>query len=248
MRRLVSTTAICILLCAISAGQQEPSCAPAGDSSASAQSQSERQGSNRLQSGMAFFRLLQRKSLVFPDLATDSGVLDPWQKFELAANNSASLATIGSSLIASGFGQALNIPAGYGQEGGAFGKRFGAHLARAASGNLFGTFLIASVLHEDPRFYVQRDLGFKDSVKYGAVRVAVTRSDSGSRAVNFAGLLGPLAGEALANLYYPAGSRGAGSTFIRYASDLGWGFGGNVLRQYWPKINKKLRLLPAEPN
>ena len=81
-------------------------------------------------------------------------------------------------------------------------------------------------------------------MKYAAVRVAVTRSDSGMQRVNFAGLLGPLAGEALANTYYPEGNRGVGYTTIRYTSDLGWTFGGNLLHQYWPKINKKLRLLP----
>jgi hypothetical protein len=120
-------------------------------------------------------------------------------------------------------------------------------MARAASDHIFGTFLIASVLREDPRFYVKKDLSFKQSVKYAAVRVAVTRSDSGDRVVNFAGLLGPLAGEALANTYYPEGSRGVGDTFIRYASDLGWKFGANLLKQYWPNINKKLRLMPPEP-
>ncbi len=117
-------------------------------------------------------------------------------------------------------------------------------MARSASANLFGTFLIASALHEDPRFYVRRHLSFKQSVKYAAVRVAVTRSDRGARVVNFSGLLGPLAGEGLANTYYPAGSRGASSVFTRYASDLGWKFGGHLLRQYWPNINRKLRLVP----
>jgi hypothetical protein len=236
--------AISVLLCAsMAAGQGQSGSSPDG-SSESTKSQTVSQSTNPLQSGVAFFRLLQRKSLVFPDLATNSGVLNTWQKFELAANNSASLATISSSLIASAFGQAINIPAGYGQGGEGFAKRFGAHMARAASGNLFGTFLIASALHEDPRFYVQSNLGFKASLKYAAVRLVYTRSDSGDRVANFAGLLGPLAGEGLANVYYPEGSRGAGSTFIRYASDLGWVFGGNMLRQYWPKINKKLRLVP----
>jgi hypothetical protein len=65
--------------------------------------------------------------------------------------------------------------------------------------------------------------------------------------VNYAGLLGPLAGEALANTYFPEGNRDVSSTFIRYAADLGWRFGGNLLRQYWPSINRKLRLAPSGP-
>lgn len=249
MRRLVLMTALCGLTCTGSVAQQRLAGGLPDAPSASARSQTSPQGNNPLRSGVVFFQLLERKSLVFPDLATSTGPLDSWQKFKLAANNGVSLSTTGAALISSAFGQAINSPAGYGQGGEGYGKRFGAHMARAASGNLFGTFLIASVLHEDPRFYVKKDLSFKQAVKYAAVRVAVTRSDSGARAVNFAGLLGSLAGEGLADSYYPEGSRGVGSTFTRYASDLGWNFGGNLLRQYWPKINKKLRLAPpaAEP-
>ncbi len=244
MQRLVLTTAICCYVCIGSVAQQSQSGGPPDAPSASAQSQTAPQGTNPLQSGVVFFQLLERKSLVFPDLATNTGPLDSWQKFKLAANNSVSLATIGTALIGSTFGQAINSPAGYGQGGEGYGSRFGAHLARAASDNLFGTFLIASVLHEDPRFYVKKNLSFKQAVRYAAVRVAITRSDSGKQVVNFAGLLGPLAGEALASTYYPEGSRGVGNITIRYASDVGWRFGGNLLRQYWSRINKKLRLLP----
>ena len=124
-------------------------------------------------------------------------------------------------------------------------------MARSASANLFGTFLIASVLHEDPRFYVKKHYTFKQSVKYAATRVVFTRSDSGERVVSFADLLGPLAGEALADTYYPEGNRDVSSTFIRYGADIGWKFGGNMLRQYWPKINRKLKLAPEptpQPN
>jgi hypothetical protein len=247
MQRLVLMTVICCLVSAGSIAQQSQSGASPEAPPASAQSQTAPQETSPLQSGVAFVQVLQRKSLVFPDLATSTGPFDSWQKFKLAVNQSVSLSTIGATLIGSAYGQAINRPAGYSQGGEGYGKRFGADMARAASEHMFGTFMIASVLHEDPRFYVKKNLSFKQSVKYAAARVMVTRSDSGDRVVNFAGLLGPLAGEVLANTYYPEGSRGVGDTFIRYASDLGWKFGANLLKQYWPNINKKLRLMPPEP-
>ena len=212
---------------------------------AAAPSQTPPQETNPLASGVNLVQLLERKSLVFPDLATNKGRLTSLDKFQLAANNSVSLATIGSALIAGAYGQAIDSPSGYGQGASGYGKRFGSGMARSASDNLFGTFLIASILHEDPRFYVKTGLSFKQAVKYSAVRLVKTRSDSGNPVVNYAGLLGPLAGEALANTYWPEENRGVGSTFIRYASDLGWRFGGNLLRQYWPQINRKLRLVPS---
>jgi len=175
--------------------------------------------------------------------------MSPGQKFELACRNSVSLATIGGALVGAAYNQAVDSPDGYGQGAEGYGKRVGAAMARSASYNLIGNFAIASVMHEDPRFYVKRHLSFMESVKYSAVRVFATRSDDGKPVANYAGLVGPLASEALATTYYPAGDNGVGDVFIRYASDIGWQFGGNLLRQYWPTINRKLHLVtpPTSP-
>jgi hypothetical protein len=237
-------TAGCCLTGEITMAQQQQPGVPDAPSP-SVQSQTGSQPTNPLASGVGLVLLLERKSLVFPDLATNRGRLNSWGKFKLAANDSVSLSTVGSDLIGAAYGQAIDSPSGYGQGGSGYGKRFGSGMARSASDNLFGTFLIASVLHEDPRFYVKRDLTFTQAVKYSAVRLVLTRSDSAKPVVNYAGLLGPLAAEVLANTYWPKQNRGVGSTATRYASDIAWRFGGNLLRQYWPQFNRKLRLAPA---
>ena len=131
LQHLVLAIPICCLLCSGSSAQQSQPSA----------SQTPSQGTNPMQSGLTLFRLLQRKSVVFPDLATSVERLDSWQKFELAANNSVALSTIGAALIGSAYGQATNRPSGYGQGGDGYGKRFGADMARSASDNFFGTFL-----------------------------------------------------------------------------------------------------------
>jgi hypothetical protein len=115
-------------------------------------------------------------------------------------------------------------------------------VARAASNNLFDACLLASATREDPRFFVKKQLPFRASLKYATLCLLLTRNDSGAPVVNYSGLLGPLAGETLANAYYPQGSRGVVSTLIRYSADMGWRFGGNLLRQYWPLINRRLQL------
>jgi hypothetical protein len=231
----------CCLACSIGLAQQPE----AGAIPDAPSAQTPQQEKNPIQSGVNLFQLLERKSLVFPDLATDKGPLDSWGKLKLAANSSVSPSTVGSSLIGAAYGQAIDSPSGYGQGGSGYGKRFGSSLARSASENFFGTFLLASVLHQDPRFYVKKDLDFKQAVKYSAVRMVYTRSDSGRRVINYSGLLGPLAGEALANAYWPDENRSVSSTMVRYAGDLGWKFGGNLFRQYWPQINRRLKLAPA---
>jgi hypothetical protein len=79
------------------------------------QPQTSTEATTAFQSGVAKVLTLQNKSRVFPDLATNAGPLDSWQKFKLAANNSLSLSTFAAALIGSSFGQATNRPAGYGQ-------------------------------------------------------------------------------------------------------------------------------------
>jgi hypothetical protein len=240
------STVLCCLMCTAGLAQQNESGALPDAPSASAPSQPETQRTNPLQSGTALFQILQEKSRVFPDLATQTGPFDSLQKFKLAANNSVAVSTIASALLGSGFSQAMNRPAGYHQGAEGYAKRFGADMARSASSNMFGTFLIASMLHEDPRFYVRRHLSFKQTLRYAAVRLAISRSDEGAPMIDYAGLVGSLAAEGLANTYYPQGNRGVGSTLVRYASDLGWRFAGNMTKQYWPQINRMLRLVPSD--
>jgi hypothetical protein len=202
------------------------------------------QNSNPVTNGVDMFLEMQRRSLVFPDLATNHGPLTSFDKLKLAANNTVSLSSDAAAVLGSAYGQAVNSPSGWGQGWGAYGQRLGADMARIASYNFFGTFVIASVTHEDPRFYVRRNLTFGQSLKYAASRLVITRSDSGEEVVNYSGILGPLAGEGLANVYYPSNSRGISHTMIRYSTDVGWRFAGYMLRQYWPTIDRKMETAP----
>jgi len=251
-QHLFLTLACCFFIAADGSAQQtQPSCLPDAPSSTaqslSTQSQTASQGTNPLKSGVDFVQLLTRKSVVFPDLATNNGPLSGWEKFKLAANSSVSVATVGGVLLGAAYNQATGYPSGYGQGGSGFGKRFGSGMARASSDFMFGTFLFSSVFHEDPRFYVKKDLSLKQAIKYSLVRVVVTRSDSGDPVVNIAGLLGPLAGETLSNTYWPKQNRSVSDTLVRYVCDEGWKFGGNLMRQYWPQVNRKLKLAPPVP-
>lgn len=202
---------------------------------------------NTIQSGVAMALTLQKKSVIFPDLATNQRRLSGWDKCKLAANTAAAPSTVGAALLGSAVGQARGAPYGYGGGIGGYGKRFGADLARSASYNVFGPCIIAASTHEDPRFFVLDQLGFRQSLKYAAVRLVMTRNDDGKPVINYSGLAGSLAAEILADAYYPAGSRGPGSTAIRYAADMGTRYAGHMLRQYMPKLDKKLKLSPQTP-
>jgi hypothetical protein len=244
MSRLILLVFLCPLLCASSIEAQQPT-APPDTPTPAQQPNAAPPAQNTIQNGIAMALTLQKKSVIFPDLATGKTHLSGWDKCKLAANTSVAPSTVGAALLGSLVGQARGAPRGYGGGFEGYGKRFGADLARSASYNLFGPCLIASSTHEDPRFFVRSQLGFKASLKYAAVRLVYTRNDDGERVINYSGLGGSLAAETLANVYYPKGSRSVGDTMIRFSLDMVTRYAGHMLRQYLPQIDKRLKLSPA---
>ena len=183
---------------------------------------------------------ITNKSFFFPAIATSSGPLTTGQKFELFVNQSVSPPYIVLAAASAGINQARNDPEAWGQGGEAYGKRFGSALARASSSSFFGTFVFASLLHQDPRFFPQAKPTFWGSVKYSAREVFVTRKDSGGETFNASGLGGPLAAEALANAYLPVSEQTGEKTMTRYGTEVLLQFGGNMFQNYWPVIRHRV--------
>lgn len=190
--------------------------------------------------GVELYNLLQKKSIVFPDIAANQERLSAGQKFQLFVDNSGSVHTLTWSILGSALGQADNSPTGFGQGWDAYAKRFGASMARGASNEFFGTFMISSVLHLDPRFYPEVNPTLAHAAKYSVQRVFIMRNDEGRDVVAWSRLVGPLMAESLANVYWPERNRTVGDTLFRYGVDLATRVGGNMLREYWPVVYRKL--------
>ncbi len=181
-----------------------------------------------------FIGYITNRSIAFPDIATSQGPLTNGEKFKLFVNQSISPAYLLAAGVSAAYGAARDNPEAYGEGWGAYGERYGAALARASSNSFFGTFLLPSLLHQDPRFFPQSHPSFWGSVKYSAKRLVITRTDSGHDTVNYSGLVGTLAAEGLANAYLPVSEQTAGKTFERFATDTGWRFASNMFKDYWP--------------
>jgi hypothetical protein len=189
---------------------------------------------------LALYNLLQKRSVIFPDIAYSTERLSPGQKFKLAVDNSVSVNTLGSAFLGSLVGQADDAPTGFGQGWNAYGKRFGSDMARSASSEMFGTFLLASALHEDPRFYAEINPGFFHAMKYSLQRVFIMQDDNGRQVVSWSRLAGPAMAEGLANVYWPERNRTVGDTLFRYGLDLATRATGNMMREYFPVLVAKM--------
>lgn len=186
--------------------------------------------------------LLSGHSRVFPNLAVTTKPMKPKEKFMLAVENSVSTFTVLGTAAGAGLGMAIGTNSGYGQGAEGYFKRWGAGMAFASSNQLIGTYAIASLTHQDPRYFVENSGNFRESVRYAVSRVFVARYDDGHTGANWAGILGPLGAAGLANTYLPSDNRTLAHTFENYGISMGIAAGVNVLREYWPHINKKLGL------
>lgn len=221
-------------------GQQ--STASNQSSSKEAQSKQQAQPSSAEEATSTFIGYATNGSFIFPDIATSPGPLTTGGKFKLFVNQSISPPYV---LVAAGgaaIDQARDEPKGIGQGWGAYGSRFGANLATGASSSFFGTFVFATCLHEDPRFFPQSNPSFWRSLKHSTKRIVITRKDSGKDVFNTSGLLGTLASEGLANAYLPASEQTVGRTLARFGVDLAWRLAGNMFKDYWPTFFRNMGL------
>jgi|SRR5215472_7752073 len=191
--------------------------------------------------------VLARRSVFFPDLATSQKPLRPRQKLELFADQSIAPSQIVSSLAGSAISQAADFLPGYGQGWNGYSKRFGSSMASGASNHFFGTFVISSLLHDDPRYFVKLHADLGHRVGYAVSRLVITRNDNGAETTNWPGILAPLFAESLANTYLPTNERTAGKTFRRYGIRLGLTAAANLAREYWPSIFRSLRITKTAP-
>jgi hypothetical protein len=128
-----------------------------------------------------------------------------------------------------------------------FGKRYGAVLADRTVNSFFGTFLLPSLLHEDPRYF---RLGPQSSIwhrmGYALTRVGIARDASGRDTFNNSLLLSTILSNSLANAYYPRQQRGLTETINRTETSLLGHVQSNLSREFLPDIEHFLwKHLPA---
>lgn len=231
-----------VLGSALSLAAQQPVVASAGSSPDSSPSQQQTAPGSSEGRTARFIGYATNPSIFFPDIATSPGPLTTKGKFKLFVNQSISPPYVFAAASSAAIDQARNVPRGYGQGWDAYGSRFGADMARASSSSFFGTFLLASLLHQDPRFFPESKPSLWRSLKYSTRAIVITRDDSGKDVFNTSALVGPLASEALANAYLPSSEQTVGKTLTRFGEDIAWRVGGNMFKDYWPTLFRSMGL------
>ena len=163
------------------------------------------------------------------------------QKFNLFAKETLDPFNLAGAAFGSAFSQAGNETPKYGRGTPALAERFGAAVGDAATQGLFSAAVLASVLHQDPRYFRRGPKsGVLSRVAYSVSRLAVARQDSGRETFNASGIFGMGLGIAASNVYYPAASRRGSVMAGRLTTSLTGGVVGNLMSEFWPDIQRKM--------
>jgi len=132
---------------------------------------------------------------------------------------------------------------GYGGGWAGYGKCFGALELDGNVSSFTGDFALASLWHQDPRYFPLGEGSFGKRLWYAVSRVFVTYNDSGKTVFYSSALTGTAAAAVFSNLYYPKQDRGFGHTISRVGLDLANTALYNCAAEFWVDINRKLHHL-----
>jgi len=163
------------------------------------------------------------------------------EKWFLAVKETIDPVNIGTGLFTAAESQMKNQTPKFGEGWANYGRRVYAAQLDFASQNFFSAGLLASILHQDPRYFRRGPQSrLLPRVFYSVSRLFVARQDSGRQAFNGSNIGGMALGIAASNLYYPAASRNGTVMFGRVWTSLMGGAVGNLMSEFWPDVEQRL--------
>jgi hypothetical protein len=168
--------------------------------------------------------------------------LTPRQKFILAARNVSdpfNLLTI-AGLSAITVAVDPHTADGPGIPG--FAKNAGVSLSQNMTGEFFGTFLIPSLVHQDPHYHRMPNLPVRKRIVHVIDSVVVGQSDQGLPMFNYATVFGTICTNAMGNLYVPGRNNSFGSSTARIAISLATNPIGNAITEFVPDLARRVNV------
>lgn len=161
------------------------------------------------------------------------------EKFTIARKDSFDYPIFLTTAAIAGISHLENQNPSFGQGAKGYAHRYVTGYADQALTTMLVEGAFPALFHHDPRYF-RKGVGSGPSrFNYAVSRIVFNRDDRGHRVLNYSEFLGNGAISALGNLYYPD-SRSIASNALRLGTFIGTDALGNVLKEFWPDIKKKL--------
>jgi hypothetical protein len=125
---------------------------------------------------------------------------------------------------------------GQGAEG--FGKYYWHVFADSGIENYMAEAIVPAATREDPRYYTMGKGGFTKRTGYALSRLFITRTNAGNSTFNLSEIVGSGAAAGIGNAYYPAQANPWVKTYQRWGTQVGLDGVFNVVKEFWPDINR----------
>ena len=168
--------------------------------------------------------------------------LTPLQKAHLAARNLVDPFNLLTIFGEAGIAVAANSHSPYGPGMNGYGKYVGVSLTQDMTGEFFGTFLIPSIVHQDPHYHRMPSASIKRRIAHAVYQVAWTQGDNGKGMLNYADLVGFAVDDEIGNLYIPDRSTDAQATAERYGIGLATAPVDNFVTEFVPDIARHIHV------
>ena len=168
--------------------------------------------------------------------------LTPKEKARLAVRNVLdpfnALTILGSSAIAVG----ANAHSAYGPGMTGFGRYVGVSYTQDITGEFFGTFLIPSIVHQDPHYHRMPTASIPRRVGHAIAQVVWTQGDNGKGMVNYANVVGFAIDDEIGNLYVPGQKTNLPSSTERYGVTLATAPADNFITEFLPDVARRIHV------
>ena len=168
--------------------------------------------------------------------------LTPPQKAYLAAHNLLdpfNLLTIAGEAAIS---VAANSHSSYGPGVPGWARYMGVSFTQDMTGEFFGTFLIPSIVHQDPHYHRMPAATIKHRIFHAAIQVLWTQGDNGQGMVNYANIVGFALDDAIGDLYVPGQRTNLSSSASRYFIGLATAPIDNYVTEFLPDVARHLHI------
>ncbi len=182
---------------------------------------------------------------IVPNYRTSPGLqqyepLTAGEKFQIASEDAFDRGTAGLAAVFGGVSQLSNANRSFGQGGAGFVRYWGAAYGDLFIGDYMTEAVFPTFLHQDPRYFRRGTDSGWSRLGYAMEQIFWTHRDAGGMQFNYSEIVGNSAAVAISNAYY-VDNRTAMDATSKLGMQLGVDMAANVLKEFWPDLERKFR-------
>lgn len=168
--------------------------------------------------------------------------MTPREKARLAARNVIEPFNALTILSLSAIAVGSNAHSAYGPGMTGWGRNVGVSYSQDITGEFFSTFLIPSIIHQDPHYHRMPNASVKRRVGHAIEQVYWTQGDNGKPMVNYADLVGFAIEDEIGDLYVPGQQTNLPASAERYGITLATAPIENFVNEFVPDVARRIHV------